>query len=221
MMRGLVWRAVHAWRAAARRRARARVLRRLIAGGVRVGPGARLCAARGIQIGPGTEIHDGATLAACHLEAWAGVDDESAGEIVIGARCAIMPGAILASCGGRIEIGDDVSINPYCVLYGHGGLTIGAGARIAAHTVIIPANHVFSDPDRPLRDQGYTARGVRIGADVWIGAGARILDGVTVGDRAVIGAGSVVTRDVAPGQVVGGVPARPLHQRGDAPPFEG
>ena len=55
---------------------------------------------------------------------------------------------------GKISIGDDFSLNAYSVLYGAGGLTIGNGVRIAAHVVIIPANHVFTDPDMPMHRQG-------------------------------------------------------------------
>jgi acetyltransferase-like isoleucine patch superfamily enzyme len=102
------------------------------------------------------------------------------------------------------------------VLYGHGGLTIGAGVRIAAHVVIIPGSHNFADPDRLIYEQGMTYAGVTIGDDVWIGTGAKILDGVTVGRGAVIAAGAVVTKDVAPLAIVGGVPAKVIGRRGQS-----
>jgi acetyltransferase-like isoleucine patch superfamily enzyme len=109
--------------------------------------------------------------------------------------------------GGFIRIGDHCSVNPFCVLYGHGGLTIGNNVRIATCTVIIPANHVFSDLDIPIHKQGTTALGIVIEDNVWIGANVTILDGVRIGRGAVIGAGAVVTKDVDPLHVVGGVPA--------------
>jgi len=137
----------------------------------------------------------------------------ASGRIIIGRQCQIHTGVILATYGGAIEIGDRVSINPYSVLYGHGGLRIGSNTLIAAHTVLIPANHNFAACDLPIREQGLTVKGIRIASNVWIGAGVRILDGVTVGSGAVLAAGAVVTTDVAPGLVVGGVPARPLRRR--------
>jgi acetyltransferase-like isoleucine patch superfamily enzyme len=141
------------------------------------------------------------------------VEAGEGGRIDIGARCEIHPFAMLLAYGGHIRLGDDCSINPFAVLYGHGGLTIGNGVRIATHAVIIPANHNPPTVDTALRDTGVTARGIRIDDDVWIGAGARILDGVHIGAHAIIGAGSVVTKSVPANATVAGVPARVLRQR--------
>lgn len=115
--------------------------------------------------------------------------------------------------GGEITMGDFCSVNPYTVLYGHGGLHMGEGVRIAAHCVMIPANHNIDDPDIPVRKSGLTKKGIRIGNDVWIGARCVILDGVTIGEGAVIAAGAVVNRDVEPFMIVGGVPAKPIKSR--------
>lgn len=136
------------------------------------------------------------------------------GRIKIGKRVEILPGAILATYGGDIVIGDDCSINPYCVVYGHGGLTIGNGVRIAAHTVIIPANHRFDHIEKPIRFQEETKVGIRIEDDVWIAAGARILDGVRIARGCVIAAGAVVARSTEPNGIYGGIPARRLKDRG-------
>lgn len=62
-------------------------------------------------------------------------------------------------------------------------------------------------------EEGITCEGITIGNDVWIGAGVRILDGVVVGDHAVLAAGAVVTKNAAPGEIVGGVPARRISNR--------
>jgi acetyltransferase-like isoleucine patch superfamily enzyme len=75
--------------------------------------------------------------------------------------------------------------------------------------VIIPANHLRSR-ERPGALEGLHAQGISIDDEVWIGSGCRILDGVRIGRGATVGAGSVVTRSVAEGTVVAGVPARPL-----------
>jgi acetyltransferase-like isoleucine patch superfamily enzyme len=140
------------------------------------------------------------------------------GRIEIGERCEIHPLAMILAYGGVVKIGDDCSVNPFAVLYGHGGLTIGNGVRIAAHVVLIPANHNPAIDGIALPESGVRTRGIRIDDDVWIGAGARILDGVHIGRRAIVGAGSVVTRSVEPGTTVAGVPARPLKPRSETQP---
>jgi acetyltransferase-like isoleucine patch superfamily enzyme len=118
------------------------------------------------------------------------------------------------SQGGDVELGEDVYVGPHAVLYGTGGLKIGRDTLIAAHVVIPPSNHVFTDPKVPIRTQGLTQRGIVIGADVWIGAHAVILDGVSVGDGAVVAAGAVVTKDVPAMAIVAGVPAKRIGERG-------
>jgi acetyltransferase-like isoleucine patch superfamily enzyme len=122
-------------------------------------------------------------------------------------------GALLSTYGGYILVGRRCSIGPYCVLYGHGGLTIGDDVLIAAHVVIVPSNHNIDDPTIPIRDQWTTDVGIRIESNVWIAARATILDGVTIGSGSVVAAGAVVTRDVQPNSIVGGVPARVLRDR--------
>jgi len=136
------------------------------------------------------------------------------GRIRLSRGVRISDGAILAPYGGSVDLGEDVYIGPYCVLYGHGGLTIGPNTLIAAHTVIIPSNHCFDDPGLPIMRQGMVSLGIAIGQDVWIGCGARILDGVTIGDGCVVGAGAVVTRSLGPNSVAVGVPARIVRTRG-------
>lgn len=116
---------------------------------------------------------------------------------------------MLLPYGGFIRMGDDCSDNPFTILYGHGGLAIGSQVRIAAHSVIVPANHNFSDPARPIRQQGLTMQGV------WIGSHVTILDGVRIGSGSVIAAGSVVTHDVESISITGGMPARLLKRRGE------
>jgi len=125
---------------------------------------------------------------------------------------------MLFAWGGIIEIGDDCSVNPFAILYGSPKkLSIGNYVRIAAHTVIIPANHTYDDPARPIHLQGGMSRGITIEDDVWLGAGVTVLDGVRIGRGSVIGAGSVVTRDIEPYSVAVGVPARRIKRRGEPP----
>jgi acetyltransferase-like isoleucine patch superfamily enzyme len=135
------------------------------------------------------------------------------GIINIGENCAIRPHAKLLPYGGHIKIGTDSTVNPFTILHGHGGLDIGDGVRIASHNTIIPANHVFSDPNQFIYKQGITTEGIVIEDDVWIGTGCRILDGVHIGEGAVIAAGSVVNDSVSPYTVVGGNPASEIKSR--------
>ena len=78
--------------------------------------------------------------------------------------------------------------------------------------LFIPANHIFDNPELPICDHGLMKEGIQIHDDVWIGAGARILDGVTIGHGSVIGAGSVVTKNVDAFSVVAGNPARQIRR---------
>ena len=135
------------------------------------------------------------------------------GSISIGKHCEIHPFSIIQTYGGDIAIGDHCSLNPFSIVYGHGGVRIGNGVRIAAHSVIVPANHNAAAPGIPLYRSGLSTRGISIGDDVWIGSGARILDGVHIGSKAVIGAGSVVTKSVPEYATAAGVPARVIRQR--------
>jgi len=136
------------------------------------------------------------------------------GAIMLGARCRLYNGSMLAPSGGFIELGDDCSLNPYSILYGHGGLKIGNGVRIAAHTVIIPSNHGFDDLTQPIFRQKSRSKGIVIEDDVWIGANCTILDGVRIAKGCVIGAGSVVGKSTEPFGIYGGVPARLIRMRG-------
>ncbi|MBP2237136.1 acetyltransferase-like isoleucine patch superfamily enzyme [Sinorhizobium kostiense] len=122
---------------------------------------------------------------------------------------------MLIPYGGAISIGDDFSLNPYSVLYGHGGLNIGNSVRIAAGCVIVPANHVFNDPHTAIRNQGLTKLGIAIEDDVWIGANVTILDGAHISRGCVIAAGSVVRGRTESFGVYAGVPARMIGRRGE------
>jgi maltose O-acetyltransferase len=114
--------------------------------------------------------------------------------------------------GDRVELGEQVGFNYGCYVNGFGGLVIGDRTIVGPYTMIHTANHE-TDLDRPIQDQGWTTREVRIGAGCWIGMGVSILPGVTIGEGAVVGAGSVVAKDVPDFAVVVGNPATPIRDR--------
>ena len=136
------------------------------------------------------------------------------GGIELGAGTIVMHGAVLHVYNFRgmpqscIKIGRDSLVGEYSVIRGQGGVYIGDRVYTSPFTQIIAVNHVFDDPNRPFVEQGITAEGIIIEDDVWLGAGAVITDGVRVGKGAVVAAGAVVTKDVPPHTVVGGVPAK-------------
>jgi acetyltransferase-like isoleucine patch superfamily enzyme len=130
--------------------------------------------------------------------------------IVIGPGCAVAADVFMH---GPITLGRDVSVNARAALDGGArGIHIGDGTRIASGASLYAFDHGL-DPERPVRAQPVTSRGIRIGQDVWIGANAGITDGVAIGDHAVVGMGAVVTRDVPEWAMVGGVPARIIGDR--------
>ncbi|PCE33401.1 sugar O-acetyltransferase [Burkholderia ubonensis] len=106
--------------------------------------------------------------------------------------------------GTDISVGHNVFINQNCTFYDLGGLDIGDDVMIGPNVSIITSGH----PIEPSRRRAFVvAKPIRIERNVWIGAGATIIGGVTVGENSVVGAGSVVTRDVPPNTLVGGNPA--------------
>ncbi len=112
-----------------------------------------------------------------------------------------------------IFIGSDCFIGEMNVIRGQGGVHIGNKVYTGPMVQILAVNHVFSNPNVPILDQGITAKGIVIEDDVWIGAGAIIVDGVRIGTGSVIGAGAVVSQDIPAYSVAVGSPAKPIKDR--------
>jgi acetyltransferase-like isoleucine patch superfamily enzyme len=176
--------------------------------------GVRLRYASNITLERGAYLDQGTYLHACPRG------------ITIGENTIVMHGAVLHVYNFRgmpasgITVGRDSLIGEYSVIRGQGGVSIGDRVYTSPFTQILAVNHVFHDARRPFVEQGITAEGIVIEDDVWLGAGAIITDGVRVGKGAVVAAGAVVTRDVPPHTVVGGVPARQIKDiaREEVPP---
>jgi acetyltransferase-like isoleucine patch superfamily enzyme len=117
---------------------------------------------------------------------------------------------VLFSSGANITLGDGVFINRRVMLDDRGPLTIGDHSMLAAGVTVETHAHVFDDFSRPMPQGGRLMKPVAIGTECLIGYNAVVMAGTTVGQRAIVAANSVVTRDVADYHVVGGVPAKPI-----------
>jgi galactoside O-acetyltransferase len=150
------------------------------------GPGLLVKGPGRIRVGQGFSCWRLCTLATC--------DD---GDIDIGDRVSLNANVYLNACrGGRIVFGNDVLVGP--------------------NAVFRTSDHVTLDPERPIREQGHTAGVIVLEDDVWIAANVTVVGGVRIGRGAVVAAGAVVTADVEPYSVVGGVPARLIKRRGQS-----
>ena len=109
---------------------------------------------------------------------------------------------------GHVSIGAKTVLGQECTISSFQHVSIGRECVIADRVMLIDFDHGMVEVERPIRLQGIYKRDVRVGNNVWIGYGACILRGVTVGDNAVIGTNAVVTKDVPANAVVAGVPAR-------------
>ena len=135
------------------------------------------------------------------------------GEIWIGDNTELMDGVLVWTYGREIKIGKNCTINPYTVIYGHGSTKIGDNVLIAAHSMIVPSNHIFSDKTKLIKNQGLSEKGIIIENDVWIAHGCSILDGIKVSNGTVVGAGSVLNQSTQEFGVYVGSPAKMITKR--------
>jgi acetyltransferase-like isoleucine patch superfamily enzyme len=115
---------------------------------------------------------------------------------------------------GEVSIGAKTVIGQECTISAYQHVAIGRECIIADRVMLIDFDHGVTEVERPIRLQGIYKRDVNVGHNVWIGYGACILRGVTVGDNCVIGTSSVVTRSFDADTVLGGIPARTIRMRG-------
>lgn len=118
----------------------------------------------------------------------------------------------------NICLGANSTVNTRCLFWAYAPIRIGDGVRLAPGVCLMTMGHHYQDRDRPIAVQGLHTAPIVINDDVWVGINAVILSGVTIGAGAVVAAGAVVTRDVPPGAMVAGVPARVVKYRGGREP---
>lgn len=129
--------------------------------------------------------------------------------IKINKNCEMGYGVRLCSgFGGKVNISNNVGIFDYTIIDIHTSLEIGENCLIAPFCYIGDYDHVIKDRNKPIIDQGYISKPIRIGRNVWIGTKSVILKGITIGDNTIVGAGSIVTRDIPPNSLAAGNPAR-------------
>lgn len=181
--------------------------RRLLLGrGVKLRCKSKLC------LGSNVRLQDGVTIDALSRDGVT-IGDRS----MLGVNSLIECTGTLRSLGKGVRIGHDSTFGADCYFGAAGGIEVGnfviAGQRVRFHS----ENHVFSDVDVLIREQGVSHKGISVGNNVWIGAGAVFLDGANVGDGCVVAANAVVTaRSWPPNSVIGGVPAKIIASRGSA-----
>ncbi len=167
-----------------------------------IGSALRIAHARatGVQFGSGCEVARGCDLAL-------GNAPHRRGVVALGERNQLGCGVILHPYGGSIEVGSEVHLGPYCVLYGHGGIHVGSHVLFGPQCRVFSSNHTVPPLGHLIRYEPDTLAPTKIGSDVWLGAGVTVLAGVTIGDGCVVGAGAVVSRDLPPHSIAYGVPA--------------
>jgi acetyltransferase-like isoleucine patch superfamily enzyme len=114
---------------------------------------------------------------------------------------------------GEVEIGAKTVMGQECTISAYQHVSIGRECILADRVMLIDFDHGVTEVERPIRLQGIYKRDVHVGHNVWIGYGACVLRGVSVGENSIVGTNSVLTRHVAANAVVGGVPARLIRMR--------
>lgn len=136
------------------------------------------------------------------------------GEFMIGDGAMVSRGSILSGKDGFVRVGARVNVGPGCYCYSSGGIEIGADTLLAGRCYIGGGQYDLAGPlDEPMWKRPQRGKGVRIGANCWLGAGVVVIDGVEIGSGSVVGAGAVVTRDLPANSVAVGIPARRIAER--------
>lgn len=141
----------------------------------------------------------------CHLECFGNLD--------IGKRCHFWSGCYIAPFRSPFSIDERVTFGQKVIIGGRGPLTVRKYSMVGGLSAIITESHNYRDLERTVREQGFKARGIYIGSDVWIGASATILDGAIIQDKTIIGAGSLVKEETKKGCIYYGVPIKKVNER--------
>jgi acetyltransferase-like isoleucine patch superfamily enzyme len=131
----------------------------------------------------------------------------------IGAYSRIIVSTSFNQMGEHIRIGNNVGLGEFAYLGGAGGLEIGDDCIIGQYLSCHPENHIAEKIEEPIRHQGVSRKGIKIGRNCWIGSKVTILDGVEIGEGCIIAAGAVVNKSFPANSIIGGVPAKLIKNR--------
>ena len=161
-----------------------------------------------LSIGNSSTIHDN-----CYINALCRRRVVIGDLFVLGRNSTIECTGVISELGESLRIGNNVGISQGAFISVRGKVEIGDDTIIGPNVTMIAENHNSNNKDIPIRNQGVTRKGIRIGKNCWIGTGVTILDGVSIGDGSIVAAGAVVTKDVDENVVVGGIPAKIIRKR--------
>jgi acetyltransferase-like isoleucine patch superfamily enzyme len=136
--------------------------------------------------------------------------------ITVGDNVFLGRGTILSCKDGDIQLGDHVNIGFHSEIFSGSSVTVGRYGLFAAYTYLVGGGHEFDRAGVPVLEQQRSSRGIALGDNVWLGTGAKVLDGVRIGSDVVVGANAVVTQDLPDGVVAAGIPARVIRRREEA-----
>ncbi len=157
-----------------------------------------------IRLGDGVIVDDN-----CLLDA-KGSDNRG---IELGDGVFLGRNTILSCKNGDISLSEGVNIGFNSQIASGSSVRVGKDGLLAAYCYLIGGGHESDDPGRPIQEQRAVSHGVSLGDNVWLGAGVKVLDGVTIGADSIIGAGAVVSSEIPEGSVAAGVPARVTRAR--------
>ena len=144
----------------------------------------------------------------CFLSPLAAIIGSPGDHLKLGEESYVAAGAYIT---GDVSLGSRCTVNPYVTLRGR--FRCGDEVRIGAQSCILGFNHGFDRTDIPVSQQTHTSKGIVFGDDVWVGSQVTVIDGVTVGNHAILAAGAVVTKDVPNYAIVAGNPAKIMRIR--------
>jgi acetyltransferase-like isoleucine patch superfamily enzyme len=178
--------------------------------------GVRLYHARHIRVGGRFSLEEGCEIVGLSKRG-----------VVFGDRCTVgrfacirPTNVLLAEAGEGMKVGDHSNIGPYSFIGCSGYVEIGSNVMMGPRVNLLAENHNFDRTDVPMKEQGVTRSTIVIEDDCWLGANSSVLAGVRIGRGSIVATGAVVTKDVPPYSIVGGVPARVIRSRRppEAPP---
>ncbi len=172
-----------------------------------IGKNVRLFNSRNIVFGQHVTLENH-----CEIDAYASDKILLGDGVKIGAYSFVTTTSHMSKYGKGLKIGNNSACGRYCEFGASGGIEIGNDVIMGSYVSFHSENHNFSDPNKPIREQGVTSKGIKIGNNVWVGAKATFLDGCQVGNNCVVAAGAVVAGNFPDNVIIGGVPAKVLKQ---------